>query len=91
MREGEGRWGVRREGGIEGGRRGGEKEEVAKRVEGEEGRCGEGERGGGGEMRGEGGGDKDVKEEVAEMYRGRREKGGCGAQRRETTRMMEEG
>ena len=45
---------------------------------------------GGGEMRSEGGGDKDVKEEVAEMYRGRREKGGCGAQR-ETTRMMEEG
>ena len=47
MREGEGRWGVRGEGGIEGGRRGGEKEEVAKRVEGEEGRCGAGERGGG--------------------------------------------
>ena len=90
MREGEGRWGVRGEGGIEGGRRGGEKEEVAKRVEGEEGRCGAGERGGG-EMRREGGGDKDVKEEVVEMYRGRREKGGFGAQRRETTRMMEEG
>ena len=40
---------------------------------------------GGGEMRSEGGGDKDIKEEAAEMYRGRREKGGFGAQRRETT------
>ena len=49
---------MRGEGGIEGGRRGGEKEEVAKRVEGEEGRCGaeERERGGGG---GEGRGDEE--------------------------------
>ena len=60
MREEEGRWGVRGEGGIEGGRRGGEKEEVAKRVEGEEGRCGAGEREGGGEGGGgEGRGDEE--------------------------------
>ena len=43
MREGEERCVVRGEGVIEGGRRGVEKGEVAKRVEGEEGRCGAGE------------------------------------------------